>query len=64
MICKFTSTINDVAKGSIIYEMHDLDEKSYLIKWKINESDNYMHSDKIRKTIADKMFRDGRFITV
>lgn len=63
MICKFTSTINDVAKG-LIYEMHDLDEKSYLIKWKINESDNYMYSDKIRKNIADKMFRDGRFIAI
>lgn len=59
-ICKFKSKINDVVTG-IEYELYDLNEENYLIKW---QSLGFDFERKDSKEFVDKLFENGKYVKV
>lgn len=58
LLCKFTSKINETAKG-IVYELHDWNDEYYLVKWMVGHTEC---KDKDKKSIVDNMFARGDYI--
>ena len=57
MILTFTSAINIHASG-IVYELHELDEKNYMVKWKVGE---HSCDTKHKKSEFDWLVKKGKY---
>jgi hypothetical protein len=58
MIFQFISKLNNVASG-ILYELHEYDDKYYLVKWNVGK-DKFEKKEK-KKTI-DWWLRKGQIV--